>query len=380
MMRDEASEVAVPVPPRVPWRTILLTLVATRLLVGLVGVLAYAWFEKGPHFHPKASAWSLFQNWDANWYLDLVQHGYFHTATKSNVVIFPLYPGLMKLLTLVGVSAEVSGYLVSNLALLGACAFLWRIAWLETGSAGTATRAVQVLLLGPVSFFFSIIYSESLFLLGATGALYAARTRSWLAAGLWGAVAAHTRSIGFALVVPLLWEYLRVHGLIPILRTPRRWIGLAACLLPLAGTALYLGYMTIKFGDPLVYFAAQEHWSRKFSYFGSLFARISFVGLSLFYKVWFTSAVLGSFGLLLLGVGVRLRDTYLIFGLTFCFIYISSHSVEAFPRYASVVFPFYLVVALALKRVPVLTIPVFVLSTALLVFSTTLFVAGYWFT
>ena len=92
--------------------------------------------------------------------------------------------------------------LVTNLALLGASILLYRLAEDEFG-ATVADRSVWYLLIFPASFFGSAIYSESLFLLGAVGALYFARRGSWPVAALFGFCAGFSRLIG-VVVAPML--------------------------------------------------------------------------------------------------------------------------------------------------------------------------------
>jgi hypothetical protein len=85
-------------------------------------------------------------------------------------------------------------------------------------------------------------------------------------------------------------------------------------------------------------------------------------------------------GLFILAVRWRLRPTYLVVFVVFTMICVCSSVLESLPRYLSVLFPFYFVLALATKEWPDLTVPLFVGSTILQVISTILFVNGYWLT
>ena len=60
-----------------------------------------------------------------------------------------------------------------------------------------------------MSFFFSAVYTESLFLALSAGCFYLARRERWVWAGVLGGLAAATRSIGVLLVVPLAVLYLQ---------------------------------------------------------------------------------------------------------------------------------------------------------------------------
>ena len=85
-----------------------------------------------------------------------------------------------------------------------------------------------------MSFFFSAVYSESLFLALSVGAVYAARRERWAWAGVLGALAATSRSAGVLLLVPLAMIYL--WGVERPRLAPRR---------PLRGDALWLALVPL---------------------------------------------------------------------------------------------------------------------------------------
>jgi hypothetical protein len=116
-----------------------------------------------------------------------------------------------------------------------------------------------------MSFFFSAVYSESLFLALSIGAVYAARRERWAWAGALGLLAATTRSAGVLLLVPLAMIYLWDAGR-PRLRTmrPLRPDALWLALVPL-GLLAYCGLLALGGHDPLAPFQAQEVWFRTFA-------------------------------------------------------------------------------------------------------------------
>ncbi len=368
---------------RVPIATILKLFIVSRLAIWLVGMGSLLVVAKGPYYTPPVSPPDCFFRWDANWHLDVVQNGYHGpTATAaSNAVFLPLYGWLIRIASLGMINAKLAGYLVSNACLLGACVWLWRAAARETGDPRVATRSVVFLLAGPVSFFFSTLYSEPLFLLLVIGSLDSARRERWLFAGLLGALAALTRLVGITLVVPLLWQYLEsLHregrGLRALRPGP-----LASCLLPFAGTLVFAALLSTRFGDPLYYFQAQSAWGRTFSYFGDLFTTGNYrTLLSPFYQVWFAGAVFIAWLLLLGGALLRLPVSYTLLGLSLTFVYLSAKLVESLPRYFSVVFPFYVVLGLVVTRWPHTRLALLAASVGLQAFSIAVFVNGYWFT
>ena len=145
--------------------------------------------------------------WDANWYLGIVQNGYFFNPHgASSVGFYPLYPLLMRALTHCGLDPLLAGYAISHAALFAAAVWMWRLAAWETRSATTAHLATTFLLLSPGAVWFGLIYTESLFLLTVLGCLLAARRGRWLEAGVWGYAAAVTRTPGLLLAGFLFLE------------------------------------------------------------------------------------------------------------------------------------------------------------------------------
>jgi hypothetical protein len=70
------------------------------------------------------------------------------------------------------------------------------------------SRTITYLLVFPTTFFFSGVYSESLFLALTAAAFYYARTNRWLLACILVALATLPRSQGMIIALPLLIEYL----------------------------------------------------------------------------------------------------------------------------------------------------------------------------
>jgi hypothetical protein len=365
------------------WRELAALFFGSRLLIWMIAGLSLAIVGKGHFFGDQTAGEGWFMRWDAGLYRNLATQGYNldPTSPAANVSFFPLYPLLVHLVSLGGrLKPWLAGYLVSWACLWVACVWLWKAVAREWQDARLATLSVAFLLFGPVSFFFSTLYSEALFLPLAIGCLDSARRRRWWRAGLFGALASLTRFIGVILIVPLLWEWLESAGRAGKRRRPDPR-ALVACLLPVAGFLAYDAYLWIRSGDPLLYVHVEHsEFGRQFAWFYLLFAHRGFTHLAVFYQIWFAAAAATAFGLLLAGVWFRIPVMYSLYGLTAVGVYISSRLLEALPRYCSVIFPFYLVLALAARRWPRLGLPLLAISTALLTLSTILYVNGYWFT
>ena len=195
--------------------------------------------------------------WDGSWYRLLSIFGY-NPEQKATAAFFPLYPWLMKWgHQLTGWSEETIGYIVSNLAFLGALLILYRLVSLDFNEV-IARRSLWALALFPTAFFFTAVYTESLFLLLAVGTLYAARRGEWLLAGIIGLLAALTRSAGVMLLAPMAVLFLQQYGW-----NPRRWFPNAIpAALPAAGPLVFGWILTrsdMKFFD---WVNQQWQWNR----------------------------------------------------------------------------------------------------------------------
>ena len=248
---------------------------ASRLIVwaaGVVAVLAFGLSGRASDFDPAGLTSPFgatgdllvapFARWDSVWYLAIAGSGY---GDGTREAFFPLYPIIAGLAGRPLGSALLGGVLASTALLAVALVLLHRLVALDHDRA-VARNAVLVTALFPMSFFFSAVYSESLFLALSVGAIYAARRGNWALAGALGGLGALTRSAGVLLLVPLLIVYLWDMRPVRDWRWPRRprldvlWLGLVPC-----GLAVYCAYLGLAGYDALAPFHAQEVWFRSFA-------------------------------------------------------------------------------------------------------------------
>src|SRR5438874_4450580 len=201
---------------------VLFGLIGTRLPILLLGAIAVTVVGTIPA--PTAEAlWRVSANelvnlqarWDTDFYHQIATVGYRWDPSAflhQNVAFFPLYPLLMRWGgALLGGHPLLAGTVISLAAFAGAIALLYRMAVLELGEE----KAWPVILLVstyPFALFYSVVYTESLFLFLTVGACYAMRRRYLLLAALAGFAAGLTRPNGFWLALPLLWIATRGAG------------------------------------------------------------------------------------------------------------------------------------------------------------------------
>ena len=248
---------------------VLVSLIGTRLPILLLGAIAVTIVGTIPA--PTAEAlWRVSANelvnlqarWDTDFYHQIATVGYRWDPSAflhQNVVFFPLYPLLMRWGgALLGGHPLLAGTVISLAAFAGAIALLYRMAVLELGEE----KAWPVILLVstyPFALFYSVVYTESLFLFLTVGAFYAMRQRYLLLAALAGFAAGLTRPNGFWLAVPLLWLATRgAEGRGG--RGGRDVPAILAALAPLAGVAIFSAYLSVRFGDALAWMHGQAAW------------------------------------------------------------------------------------------------------------------------
>ncbi len=341
------------------WRPILALYALSRIGLLLVGWIAGARLTTQLPARPwpevESSLGRIWTRWDAQWYLHIAHYGY----AGHSFAFFPLYPLLIRILTpLSGGQGYLAGILVSNLAFLVALFYLRRLAAERLGPAG-AMRALAYLVLFPTAFFFSAVYTESVFLAASVLCFYAARQRRFWLAGLWGAAAAGTRDLGVLLALPLAWEYLAAREW----RWRRiRWDFLSAGLVG-AGLGAYMLYQYLLTGNPLRFMLAERYWNRHLSppWVGLVRAVHDFLYLPYsapphVYGVLDAAAAVLFVYLLLLGIQRRWGGSYLVYwgaSLLVPLLYPTSHGFSpllSMTRFVAVIFPAFFVLAEAGER------------------------------
>jgi Gpi18-like mannosyltransferase len=222
--------------------------------VSVPGWTARPMHEAG--WHALFTAWERF---DALWFLRIAADGY--RAADGSAAFFPLYPLVVRAVSaLLGGHPFAAGLLVSNTAFLGALLVVYSLTRSEL-SEPVARTTVVLLCCFPTSFFFFAPYSESLFLLLASTALWGARRGRWAVAGAAGFGAALTRNVGIvvaaAVAVEAIQRRTEGHRLLP---------GLAASAGAAFGTLAVLAYWAARADDLLAPMHQQANWERSFSW------------------------------------------------------------------------------------------------------------------
>jgi Gpi18-like mannosyltransferase len=265
--------------PLPAWFTVpLLAFALSRLLIFGAGTLGDTMLAtEGNHWVADANSpfLSMWAKWDSQYYVDIAANGYwFRPGQQSNVAFFPLYPMTVKVLAkFLGGDLILTGFIVSNLAFLGGLIFLYLLTELEF-DPDSAKRAVYYLAFFPASFFFSSVYTESMFVCLAVASMYFARKRQWIPAAVFGILTAATRNLGILIWALVLWEWMRAQGwAFNTMYKKEVWLNLwngfkqhwfdiiIISLIPL-GLLIYIYFLKVNFERPLAFIETQAAWGR----------------------------------------------------------------------------------------------------------------------
>ncbi|MFZ5471271.1 MAG: mannosyltransferase family protein [Myxococcota bacterium] len=284
--------------------------------------------------------------WDSFFYVSIAERGYPGPSPDGGWVyhaaFFPFFPALMRGLSelLGGVHVFYAGLFLAHGMLVLALVYLDRLVRLDRSPA-FATLVVTCLLCFPGSHFLSCVYPESTSLFLSVFAVYCARTHRPALAGLACMLAVWTRSNGFLICLPVLYELCRTEEG----RLSFSWRVLVL-LLPAAAVAVLLGLHQGLYGDPLYFVHVQAGWGRKPSFPLEPFFRL---GVTLDHHLFALLAV----ALLVWGIWQRRwRTGYLALGAANLLLPLSTGMLRGIHRYSAWNYPLFFFLADWLEHRP----------------------------
>jgi hypothetical protein len=366
-------------------------------------------------FHPgsasRADFLSSFAAWDGEWYMKIVSNGYeWDPDRMSSVAFFPTYPALAALVQwLAGWRIEWSLLLVSHSALLGSFLMLSQYVANDVNDKNGQLSEYAVLALGlfPTTFWMRMCYTESLFLFVTLLAMFGMQC-GWRP--LWIAIvigfATATRSSGVALVPVFWWWLWQDRDATSFRRAALQAVAwLPVCLW---GLLAYMTFLCVSFGEPLAFVQTQMHWiERPVSGLAEKLWKLAtlepfwavYVPSSPCYwgrvpphenplfnlKFWNPIYVLLTIGLIAYGARrkwLNAREILLAVGLLGIALWFQAtrSCMMSQARYASVIFPVYMVMGQILTRLPGPLVGMLcAISGVMLAINSALFVSWYWF-
>jgi Gpi18-like mannosyltransferase len=326
-------------------------------------------------FRPSILSWN---RWDAPHYLYIAEKGYTNIGDEANfIVFFPLYPAIVKFLTLFTANALAAGIVLSLVFFVLGCLVFYKLLAIDFPKK-IVHQTILLISIFPTAFFFTTAYSESLFFLLLALAFYQARKRFWLAAGLAAGLATLTRPFGMLIAPTIFFEWLFAKH--------RKIFNLFFLILPtLIALGIYLWLNNQVYRDP---FAFQKilasNWQKKFA--------LPTTGIWESWKFalnhqftneaimigWVEAISITVAWLALPFVFKKLRPAWAIYYLLSVVLFSSTRFILSTPRYFLSVPFLFVLLASSLQKRPTLKLVWRLTSIILLLYFAYIFVLGRW--
>ncbi|MBR6483800.1 MAG: hypothetical protein IKT14_02170, partial [Clostridiales bacterium] len=323
-------------------KTILLLVAGAFVISRLVLILIHGMFNGGISVETFLRDQNRF---DATWYLFTMEEGYLpspfghNTGDAANWAFFPLMPlvcrGLHKI---TGLEYILFVPVFNSLLFLISQFVIFKYMMKTRDDFYTAVAVLLFFNFGPYTFYFSSMYTESMFILFVSLFLWFMSEKKYLLMGVAGLLASATRNIGvflvFAPFVMTIEEYLKKEG--------KKSFGgymshlfsdgdlvLGTCLVP-GGLFAYIFYLYRLTGDGLAFLHIQRAWNETddYNFFKEFLGSFGAVYDARFYFAAWT----------ILGILALLYHLYKkrFYELTLCFIFMAiplSVRMISIPRY-----------------------------------------------
>ena len=258
-------------------RRIILFILACFALSRLI-ILAVTYL-KTRSLNP-AEAVKALNIWDATWYAEYTRGLFTDGKLLLNEgtgqacwAFFPLYPLLTGLLNkiLPFLTTYGTGSLLSSLCLMGSEYAAYRYIRLTRGSTRLPYLYIFLMSFGPYSFYFSIMYTEALFLLLLTLCFYYTEKQDYIKTGISGALLCATRNVGVLFCFVLLVRWIircrqEEQGKLKTRTFFAKSFGnpklvLGVVMIPL-GLFLYMLWLKYYIGDAFAFLHVQRAWGK----------------------------------------------------------------------------------------------------------------------
>lgn len=365
------------------WRIIIqiFTLLANKR-VSLNADLAYGFTDINSWSNTLPDWLKSFANWDSGWYLSIAKQGYYFIDQTTNAVFFPLYPLLIRYLgNLTSLDYLLTGLIISQLAIFVGLIYFYKLIKIDY-SENIAWLSLIFLLIFPTAIFFTLVYTEALFICLVILAFYYAREKQWPLVGILGFFIALTKPWGVAILIPLLVEYYDSKKF-SFLKTDRQiWF---LILMPL-GLLLFMQYLKIKFGSYFVFMSGQKMWhaDTAYNFFTILKNYLANIFIHISDNLNYQAAISLDLIFLIFGflmsiyIFLKIRKSYGVYTLLTCLIPALSGIFVSMSRYLLVAFPIYIALALWAEKNKLIQFSIYTILLTLFSFFILLFIHNYW--
>jgi hypothetical protein len=201
----------------------------SRVLVFASAIFGSSFFGMGMDplpYQVQTPLLGLFSTWDAGQYCGIGSMGYQpgNNPLAGCWAWFPLYPFLIGIIgrlffgvMLYNEAVLLAGFLLSNILFFVSLIFFYKLTEIVLESKKLAFLSSIFFCLWPGSLFYSAVYSESLFMTLTLGAFYFLEKGKNVKSTFFGFLAAFTRSNGFLIAIPFLYQGLKKQRKVRIL-------------------------------------------------------------------------------------------------------------------------------------------------------------------
>lgn len=324
--------------------------------------------------------------WDGGHYLSIAKFGYLFA---SDFAFFPLYPLIIKTLTIIIGNEIFWGLLISNLSFF---LFLVTIYKLNSKkySKKVAFNVLVTYLFFPTAFFTTAYYSESLFLLLVSLFLHSIENKKYLLAAIFISLSSLARMIGSFLIISFFYKFIlseKTTGFVPrVSISSAGYKNITSSkkiiypILSTIGIIIYGAFLFNIVGNPFEFNSVQALWGRQitdpitvllsysWSYLVELKSPIDYLDYFLT-LVFLTILFLGRY---------KISSSLWIFSVFAILIPVSSGTLTSMPRYLLSSIGVFVIIGKILEEKPFLKKPVWAISLFLQIILYVRFLSGYW--
>lgn len=338
---------------------IFVAAIGFRMVMYLISVCVMAImgdYPNGISFPDFLEAW---KRWDSAHYLNIAENGYAGAIENGEhifLVFYPLYPWLIKTLSIFIKDLRLCGIIISTISYGIGSIFLYKIAQKESGEEAAKNTLILISVF-PFAFFFGSIATESLFLAIAAAFFYYLRKHDWMKVSFFGFLACLTKVQGLLLAFSVLVELLYFKRGIKLIKE-KKWksffkrIIYPGCIaaMMLFGLVIYLVINYVVEGDPFRFMYYQRnHWGNGLCFLWETIGYVkdnalrnwdTSVGMSL----WLPELVLFAVYILAIVYGFvrKLRPMYMVYLIAFFLLTYSSTWLISGGRYTLSALPVFM--------------------------------------
>jgi Gpi18-like mannosyltransferase len=187
---------------------------------------------------------------------------------QSYYAFFPLYPAILGLtLKLTGLTFNTIAFIYSIIFSIMLFLIFFKYISQIFASQSIGFYATIILILFPFHYYFSVYYTEALFLFLLIGSFYSIKTKRFVLFSVLSSLLVLVRPNGMLMLIPLFIYFFESHySLKPkelCSKPVKEYIPILIFIIPIVIFLLYCTYLKIMTGDFFAYKTAQAGWCRE---------------------------------------------------------------------------------------------------------------------